>query len=90
MAQPGKALDCYPLPAWRREEANIQCSKELGGSNPPPHAYLLQITASIHYYSHIVYVKCDPTINEVAPNQFVVGSRSHMQQMIQPTELSRR
>lgn len=36
MAQPGKALDCYPDPAG--VEADIQCSKELGGSNPPPRA----------------------------------------------------
>lgn len=45
MAQPGKALDCYPGP--RRIEADIQCSKELGGSNPPPRA-LLEALAN-HY-----------------------------------------
>jgi hypothetical protein len=36
MAQPGKALDCYLVP--QLEQADIQCSKELGGSNPPPRA----------------------------------------------------
>jgi hypothetical protein len=37
-----------------REEANIQCSKELGGSNPPPHAHVLRFEATMCDYHDTV------------------------------------